>query len=142
MKSYYFNRFFDTHPEFDLLHNLHEELLGDFLTPRHAALHGPTTNIYENESHIIFEVDMPGVKKEEIRIEMIAGFLKISGKRADISKDAKIIRQERPTFNFSRSYKIPDAAQTDKCEAVYQDGILKITLAKSEEVKPKTIAIQ
>ena len=143
MRFYPLEKIFnDHHFGHSIFENLKDDLLSDFFHPAHMALNEPATNIYESENQTIFKVAIPGIKKNDLTIELNDGLLKISGKKEPISEEAKIIRQERPILSFSRSYRLPKNTDESKCKASYEDGILTITLEKSEKDKPKIINIQ
>ena len=103
----------------------------------------PLTNIYDNKDNIIVTAELPGMKKEDVNVSLTEGVLTISGNRngAPTDRDNIIVRQERSTGAFEKSFKIPTKVMEDKIKAEFKNGILTITLPKSEEAKPKHITI-
>ena len=87
-------------------------------------------------------VELPGMRKEDIDISLHDGTLTISGERKRESTGGeKAQRTERYVGTFRRSIALPTRVDADKVTATYQDGILKVTLPKAEEAKPKQIQV-
>ena len=104
----------------------------------------PLTDIAENENNYVLHLDLPGVKKEDVKISFTDGQLIISGERKmeKESKDSKYHRLERAFGKYYRSFSLPKQIQEDKIDAEFKDGQLIITVPKSEEAKPKEIPIK
>ncbi|KAE9449066.1 hypothetical protein C3L33_19030, partial [Rhododendron williamsianum] len=100
-----------------------------------------------SEAHV-FVADLPGLKKEDVKVEVSDGLLQISGERnvenEDDSKDYKWHRAERCRGKFSRSFRLPDNAKADEVKASMENGVLTVTVPKQEVKKPekKVIAIE
>jgi len=97
------------------------------------------------EAHI-FKVDVPGVKKEEVKVEVEEGrILQISGERTkeQEEKNDKWHRVERASGKFLRRFRLPENAKMDEVKATMENGVLTVTVPKVEEKKPevKTIDI-
>jgi HSP20 family protein len=93
----------------------------------------PRTDFYSDEENIYLDVEIPGVKKEDIKISLNDNVLTLSGEKKDLSKNNKnivVIKSERNFEPFSRSFRLPEGLNTDKIEAAYEDGIVKITVAR------------
>jgi len=102
----------------------------------------PPLDLYQNEDNVVALIELPGMRKEEIEISLRDGALTISGERktaATAEENAE--RTERFSGKFRRSISIPASVDTGKVVATYKDGILTITLPKSEEAKPKKIDV-
>lgn len=114
--------------------------LAEFLPESLAAgsLAHPRADLYEDKDNFHFRVELPGLKRENIRLEMGEGVLNLSGSRESFAANG----EAKETTEFSRSISIPARVQEDKIAARYEDGVLTVTLPKAEEVKPKRIAIQ
>jgi HSP20 family protein len=97
---------------------------------------------YEHESVVVAE--LPGVKKEDLKITVENGLLTISGERKpyEIPQDARIVLNEMRVQNFSRSIELPHEVDVDKISAELQNGLLRIRLPKSEASRARTIKIQ
>jgi len=97
----------------------------------------PPVNIVENEKDYKVSLGVPGMKKEDFKIEHEGNMLTISSeKREDKEeKDEKFTRKEFSYSSFSRSFTLPENVLTDKIEAKYLDGVLELSLPKKEPVK-------
>lgn len=103
-----------------------------------AALSHPRVDLYEDKDAFHYRVELPGLKREDIHVEMGDGLFSISGTRRTFKRDGAA----EGTTSFSRSVSVPARVQDDKILAKFEDGILTVTLPKAEEVKPKRVAIQ
>ena len=104
----------------------------------------PAVDIVQESDRYLVKVDLPGMKKEEIEITLNGDTLTISGekKNAKETKDDSYYRSERYYGKFSRSLVLPSTVDANKIEAAYKDGVLSVTLPRSEEARPKQIKIQ
>ena len=104
----------------------------------------PMTDIYEDKNDYKIKADLPGIKKEDVKISFSDGKLSISGEREQEqeSKDTKCHRVERTYGKYYRSFTLPKEIKEDKIKADFKDGQLTVTIPKTEEVKPKEIAIK
>ncbi len=99
----------------------------------------PGCDIIESDSEYKIEVDLPGMKKEEIQISLKENVLQISGERElNLNKDEKLKRRERSTGAFSRSFAIPDHVDLSDTSASFRNGVLRITMPKSEDAGDST----
>ncbi len=113
-------------------------------TSRDADLEwAPACDIEEEQNHFLLTLDMPGVQKENIKLEVINDQLMISGERRHVqkSKAAGVWYSERRHGKLSRSLTLPKGVDPDKVEANYQDGTLRVYVPKSESAKPRQIKI-
>lgn len=103
----------------------------------------PAVDVSEDSDNIYFTVEIPGISKENVKVTMQDDLLTIRGeKKLEVEKkEANFHRVERSYGSFVRSFSVPAGVLADKIKAQYQDGLLKITLPKTEEVKPKEIPI-
>jgi len=103
----------------------------------------PALDVYEDKDNLIVKAELPGMKREEIDISFHDGTLTISGERKYEQKnqDAETYRAERFFGKFHRTLTLPKPVQSDKATATYKDGILTVTLPKTEEAKPKQIQV-
>ncbi|HCQ17474.1 Hsp20/alpha crystallin family protein [Roseivirga sp. UBA1976] len=107
----------------------------------------PKVNIKENDDAFMVEMAAPGMKKEDFNIQLDNNLLTISSEKKEDSKDDnfRYSRKEFAYRSFQRAFTIPESADEQKIGAVYEDGILTITIPKKEEAKPqppKTISIK
>lgn len=102
----------------------------------------PALDLYESGDHLIAVVELPGMLKEDIEISLHDGTLTVSGERKRESTNGeKAQRTERYVGAFRRSIALPTHVDPSKVNATYEDGILRVTLPKAEEAKPKQIKV-
>ena len=103
----------------------------------------PLINIYEKNEDFVLVAELPGVKKENLKVEIKGDTLRLAGERTiDYGKDICQHRVERNCSRFDRTLKLPVKVEPDKVKAEYKDGLLVISLARAESDKPKQITIQ
>lgn len=103
----------------------------------------PAMDLYEDKNNLYLEAELPGMKREDIEVSLHEGTLSISGERKGQHnyEDADVCRAERFNGRFQRTLTLPVAVSPDKVKASYKDGVLSITLPKTEEAKPKQINV-
>lgn len=103
----------------------------------------PPVNVFEDGNSIYVVAELPGVDPNELDISVQGDSLTLRGERVlDIEgEESSYHRRERPAGKFSRTITLPDTVNTDKVQAAYKLGILKITLPKAEEAKPRKISV-
>lgn len=101
----------------------------------------PSANLKETDSKFEVELAAPGMKKEDFNIEIEDNVLTISSEKQEeleeSNKKEHYVRKEYNYTSFSRSFYLPDAADDDKVEATYKDGVLHVTIDKKESSKKK-----
>lgn len=104
----------------------------------------PVVDIEEDKDNYVVKAELPGMKKEDIKISVRANVLSLIGERkyGTEDKDKTYHRIERSYGKFVRSIALPTEVDGDKVKAVYQDGILTITLPKPDLMKPKEVDIE
>jgi len=104
----------------------------------------PAVDIYEEDKEIILKAELPGIKKNDVQIEINDGVLTLRGERKFEKEDKKgnYHRIERGYGSFHRSFTLSTTIDRDKIKAHYKNGILEVTLPKTEEAKPKSIPIE
>ena len=103
----------------------------------------PAMDVYEDKDNVFVRAEVPGMKKDEIDISLHEGVLTLSGERK-LEKEhdkAQTHRVERFVGRFQRSITLPHPVDAARVRATYKDGILAVTLPKSEEAKPKQISV-
>jgi HSP20 family protein len=138
-------------PALDRWSNLRDELNSFFDMPfssnfgRTGQLFtgwSPALDLYESGDHLVAVVELPGMRKEDIDISLHDGTLTISGERKrESNNDETAQRTERYVGTFRRSIALPTRVDAGKVGATYKNGILKVTLPKAEEAKPKQIQV-
>lgn len=102
----------------------------------------PVVDVLETASDLIVRAEIPGMEKDAIDIEVTNEQLSFKGeRRIPESETDRYVRMERPYGPFQRTFSIGVPVQSDKVKASYKDGVLEIIIPKTEEVKPKKIAI-
>lgn len=129
--------------ESDLVGDVFEDfdrLVDSFIRPTHinTVNFQPAGNVSETDSHYMVNFDMPGVKKENIKIEMRGSQLVIAGERRSELKNGT----GSAFGKFERAFTLPETVNGEKIEAHYEDGVLSIALPKAESAKPRLIEIQ
>ena len=104
----------------------------------------PAVDIEETDKEYLVKVEVPEVKKENVKVLVEEGTLTIRGERCQEKeeKKARFHRMERSYGNFIRSFTLPIDVDEKKVTAEFTDGMLKIHLLKSENAKPKTVEIK
>jgi HSP20 family protein len=103
----------------------------------------PPVDVYEDEHHITLLAEMPGVEEKDLNLHVENNVLTISGERKLENEEKKdnFHRIERRYGRFSRSFTLPATADPQNINAEFENGVLKITIGKREEAKPKQIKI-
>ena len=100
----------------------------------------PVLDVRETEGDYVVMVDLPGVKSEDVSIEVNEQVLTISGSRVPVETgEAQLV--ERPYGSFVRTLTLPQGVDSDSIEAGYHDGVLELRIPKPAEQKPKKITI-
>lgn len=108
------------------------------------AVWSPLTDISEDDDQYLLHLDLPGVNKEDVKIKYNNGQITISGQRfIENNNDNKTYHHiERAFGKYYRSFKLPEKILEDKIDAEFKAGMLKITIPKAEEAKPKQIEVK
>ena len=131
------------------LRQMMDRLMEDaFIVPRGEGQAAPAgslaMNMYEEGDNFVVEAQIPGMKPEDIDINIEHGTLTIRGqsKSEQERRERNYVIREHRAGSFSRSIRLPDMVDPDACQATYDNGILRLTLPKSEQAKPRRIPIQ
>jgi len=105
--------------------------------------YSPSISVVENENDALLIAELPGVKKDDIKISVENNVLTLSGSRQrnTLPEKATWLRNEIRTGEFSRSVQLPEGIDVSKVSAELTNGLLRVTLPKAEEVKPREIRI-
>ncbi|MGB8194997.1 MAG: Hsp20/alpha crystallin family protein [Chitinophagaceae bacterium] len=126
--------------------SLFNELFNEFPAKAESRLHFPAVNIHETENAFEMELNVPGRKKEDFKINLENGLLTVSFDKKEENKENgnKTIRREFSYQSFKRSFNLDETVDTDNIQAKYESGILYLTLPKKEQAKPakKEINVQ
>lgn len=104
----------------------------------------PPVDIVEEDARFLLRADVPGVKAEDIEIDMEKGILSISGKRATNQHEdgQSVQRKERTSGRFLRRFSLPDTTDADDVTASCADGILEIVIPKQAVVQARKITVK
>ncbi len=131
------------------LDQLFDRVFQDRLDPDWRSLGNnwvPAVDVEETENEYVFKAEMPGIKKDDVKISILDNVLTLTGEKRTVEektdKEKKYHRVERSYGTFQRSFALSSPIKADKISATYKDGILEIQVPKTEEAKPKEIDIQ
>ncbi|MCS6916200.1 MAG: Hsp20/alpha crystallin family protein [Chitinophagales bacterium] len=104
----------------------------------------PAVNVVEKDNHFRIDFAVPGFSKGDFNLKVDGNVLTVSGEKKAESKkeDENFTMKEFSCTSFTRSFTLPETIQADKISAEYADGVLKVTLPKTEESRPKAIEIK
>jgi HSP20 family protein len=101
----------------------------------------PNVNIFETSEGYVLQAEMPGVGKDGLEITLEGTEITITGKRNPETVVGDTLFRERNTANYRRVFELDPAIDTAKVSAKIEQGVLTVTLPKSERVKPRKIAV-
>ena len=109
-----------------------------------ATWSSPAIDMYQTDNELVVKAALPGLKPDEVQINVTGDVLTIKGevKHEEEKKDKSWHIREQRWGSFERSVRLPTGVISDKAKADFDNGILTISLPKSEEVRPKTITIK
>jgi HSP20 family protein len=130
-----FNRLFD------------DSFLNDFFMPTERRMGNwfPAIDVHETDSKYLVNVDLPGIKKEDIHVSLENGILTVKGEtntEEKEEKDGKLIRQERHTGSYMRQFTVGADVSPDAIDAKFENGVLSLELNKVETSEPKKLEIK
>jgi HSP20 family protein len=104
----------------------------------------PMIDMYQTDNEVVVKAALPGIKADEVQINVTTDVLTIKGemKHEEEKKDKSWHIREHRWGAFERSVRLPTGVISDKAKADFDNGILTITLPKTEEVKPRTITVK
>ncbi|MBI3651447.1 MAG: Hsp20/alpha crystallin family protein [Acidobacteria bacterium] len=130
---------------FDLQRSLSNLFEGSKVSGEGTALNTwtPAVDIYEDNEAFLLKLELPEMNRDDIKVNLNENVLSISGERRFENEDKRdsYHRVERSYGQFYRSFTLPPNVNAEAINAEYQDGILRLTLPKKEEAKPKQISV-
>ncbi|MEA3241360.1 MAG: Hsp20/alpha crystallin family protein [Pseudomonadota bacterium] len=104
----------------------------------------PPVDMYDNGLDYVLEIEVPGVKQEDLEVLLLPDAIRLKGKRRFLGnvEQEKIFRLERPSGAFDRQFKFPGKVDTDHVQATLTDGILTLMVPKVGEKQKKTVSIK
>ena len=101
----------------------------------------PEVNIFETKDEYVLEAEMPGVNKQGLEITLEGNVLTLVGRRSDPTPAGEAVYRESRPVDFRRVFEVDPAVDGDKISANLEEGVLSLTLPKSERVKPRKISV-
>jgi HSP20 family protein len=127
------------------MNRLFEETFGPIMekSEKKGGSWNPSVDIYETHDEMILAAEIPGLDEKDIAIQIEDNTLSIKGERqfAKETKEENYRRIERSYGSFCRSFSLPGHIDQEKIKADHENGVLKITMPKKKELKPKTVKI-
>ena len=104
----------------------------------------PRADIHETDTEIILDFELPGIEKNDIKVELKDNTLSVSGERKQDEniENAETRRIERHYGKYERTFTLPDTVKSEDVSAAYKNGILTLSLPKAEKAIPKEIAVE
>jgi HSP20 family protein len=114
------------------------------VNPAHAGTYWPAVDISEREDDLLVRAELPGMTADDIDIEVEGHSLMIRGEKKDETEESgeRYHYVERRSGSFQRMIQLPNEVDAEKIDASYKDGVLTVTLPKSEAAKPKRISVK
>ena len=107
------------------------------------GLWNPAVDLYEKDDHFVIKAELPGVDKNDIKVDLKDRVLTLSGERAydNEVKEENYYRKERSSGKFQRVFTLPADVDSDKITAEFKEGVLRVEVPKPEEKKAKQVTI-
>ena len=106
----------------------------------------PQIDVFEKDGRLVTKIDLPGIRKEDVKVEVTDGHLAISGERKSEAEEKKegFYRCERQSGSFYRGVPLPEGAKIEDVKATFSDGVLEVSvpLPAKAQAKPRTVEIQ
>jgi HSP20 family protein len=104
----------------------------------------PALNVWNNEEGLIVTAEVPGLRSEDIEINVVGDTLTLSGVRKpdEMTETGRYHRQERGNGSFHRSVQLPYPIDVAKVDATFRNGVLNVKLPRAEELKPRKIKVK
>ena len=104
----------------------------------------PAVDVFDTDDAVVLKAELPGMKVDDIQIEVDDNVLTIKGERSFEEKvdEERYYRVERRYGSFQRSLALPQGVKPDDIQATYEDGVLEVTVPKAEAEKPKRIEVK
>lgn len=124
--------------------NLPTTLFGNGLFGNGTSAFVPALDVKETKDAFVVEIELPGIRSEDLTVEVMDGMLCVKGERKqeDVAQDENYHRSERVYGSFERQISLPPSAELDKIQAIFEDGVLHLEVPKMASAKPRNIAVQ
>lgn len=125
---------------------LDRDLFGTSPLAEEQALWSPQVELFQRGDRLVVRADLPGIRKEDVHVELENDVLTISGERREEQEENRegFYRTERRYGQFQRAIPLPEGVSGEQCEATYKDGVLEVTLPmpRQEERRGRKIEIR
>lgn len=118
-----------------------DDLFGQLTRWTNTIAWAPQADVSETDERYLIELDLPGVRREDVAIDLDGDVLAITGEITERGREGVFHRRTRRTGRFSYRVTLPRDVDADKVEATMADGVLTVVVPKSESAKPRRIAI-
>ncbi|MBK9145448.1 MAG: Hsp20/alpha crystallin family protein [Candidatus Melainabacteria bacterium] len=103
----------------------------------------PPVDIYQSENAFVVIAEMPGVDESSVDITLEKGILTIQGEsHREILEGYRLVRSEAPNGNYRRMFRLSEEVDLERADAVMKDGVLRLTLPKHENARPRKISVR
>jgi HSP20 family protein len=115
----------------------------DEWTSGHERVWTPAIDVVREDDHLVLRADLPGIKPEEVKIEVEDDILTVSGEHRESKeeKDTNYVRRERRYGSFSRSMALPEGVDAKKIKATTRDGVVEVTIPLPKGAKKEPVTI-
>lgn len=109
----------------------------------HERAWTPAIDVVREDDHLVLRADLPGIKPEEVKIEVEDDFLTVSGEHRESNeeKDKQYVRRERRYGSFTRSMRLPAGVDAKKIKASTREGVVEVTIPLPSEAKKEPVRI-
>jgi HSP20 family protein len=135
------SRWFDTFTDMDLVSNF-DRLVDRVFGMREGQTEFYAADVWEDEGSVHVELELPGLKVEDVNISYEDGLLRIEGEKKALEHKGNVYLSERSYGKFIRTFQIPNIVDPNSIQATFRDGILEVTAQKKPETKPHKIEIK
>ena len=117
--------------------------IGSLADDDKMGMWNPAVDLYEKDNHFVIKAELPGVDKNDIKVDLQDRVLTLSGERSydNEVKEENYYRKERSYGRFQRAFRLPADVDSDKIKAEFKDGVLQVEVPKPDESKAKQVTI-
>lgn len=139
MNALSYNRWRRTNPLFEDFNRMLSVVNSEAAQSYHWT---PSADIVRSNDEFLLDLDVPGVKAEDINLSVADKTLTIAGERLSESEQGEVLRSERLTGKFKRSFTLSDAIDEEAIKAEFNNGVLRVTLRRKAELEPRRISVE